>query len=91
MKGRIGLLFLHQDDLNFYALEINGEEKGDVRIFRLKDGEGEVLGKADGFEMNPKVWTTFRISISTENSIAVYSSPGTARKKEKILEIEDLE
>ncbi len=34
---------MHVDDLNYYALEINGEEKGDVRITKVHNGEGEVI------------------------------------------------
>jgi len=32
IKGRVGIIFLHVDDLNYFALEINGEENGDVRL-----------------------------------------------------------
>lgn len=75
--------------MNFYALEINGEEKGDVRLNKVHNGEGETIAKADGFEIQPRTWTTFRISISPENTIAVYSSAGEKRNKDKILETVD--
>jgi hypothetical protein len=73
----VGLVFLHTDDQNYYAVEINAGEKGDVRLIRLQDGSGEVLGDADNFEVKPRTWTTFRISINPENSIQVYSSNGS--------------
>lgn len=64
MVGRVGLIFLRSDENNYYAIEINGAQKGDVRLIHLQEGAGSIVATADGYEILPKVWTTFRVVIS---------------------------
>jgi len=75
LVGKTGIIFHRADDKNFLALEINGEKKGDIRLVKMVEGTGEVLEKANTI-ISPKVWTSFRIVISTANYVAVYSKLG---------------
>lgn len=49
------------------------------------------MGAADNFEIKPRVWTTFRISINPEKSIQVYSSNGSSRNKKKIIDVDEID
>jgi len=43
LVGRSGLIFLRSDDKNFFALEVNGENKGDIRLVQVVEGAAAVL------------------------------------------------